>query len=41
MFVLLVLRDTLRLPPPQLRPEIKDSLKDLLHTKYANKVSYD
>jgi DNA-directed RNA polymerase III subunit RPC8 len=38
MFVLLVLRDTLRLPPAELHPQIKSTLADHIHAKYANKV---
>jgi len=41
MFVLLVLRDTLRVPPAELHPQIKSTLCDHVHVKYANKVLAD
>jgi len=40
MFVLVVLRDTLRLPPDEMQPHIKSTLQDHIHAKYANKVTH-
>lgn len=39
MFVLLVLKDTLRIPANELTPHIKNSMHDHINQKYANKVS--
>lgn len=38
MFVLIVLKDTLRIPPAELAPAIKYSIQDHINQKYANKV---
>ena len=38
MFVLMVLKDTLRIPPSELTPKIKYAIQDHINQKYANKV---
>jgi len=38
MFVLMLLKDTFRIPPNQLTPLIKNSILDHINAKYANKV---
>jgi len=41
MFVLMVLKDTLRIPPHQLTERIGTQIKDHINSKYANKVLAD
>lgn len=38
MFVLIVLRDTFRIPPNELTSFIKNSINDHINSKYSNKV---